>query len=286
MKTAKVKTILIPTDFSDQANNAINHGISLAQKINAQILLLHAFHFNVMIDMNGQLMGTENIALEIEQVNAEKLKSCLELLRKQFPSLQIDALQSMGLLVDVIQEMCDKKPIDFIVMGTKGTSGIEEYILGTNTALVVESVKCPVLVVPDNCFEHGFKKIAYATDFLFEDVENIQQVAEIAKLYNASLQVVHITRNSVDEKYVQKWFLDICVEKCHYNNLAFINISLKQNTLSTLNKWIDQEGIDLVVLNATGKNFIKKIFSGSLTQKMAYHTHIPFLAYHKNLGDD
>ncbi len=281
METNLFKTILVPTDFSEEAQKAIDYGLLLAQKLQINIILLHAFHLNIMIDMNGQSYSTSEMSKELEEINAEKLASTLASLKRQYPHIRIDSIQSMGLLVDVVKEICENQQIDLVVMGTKGASGIEEYILGTNTALVVEGVQCPVLVVPSKNVVGDFKKILYATDFLFEDIENIKQVSTLAKVFNATLQVVHITQNTIDEKYVQKWFIDICEDQCDYDSLSFKSIPRQHDTMTTLNSLIDHDKIDLVVMNSSGKNFIKRMFSGSLTQKMTYHTKIPFLAYHK-----
>jgi nucleotide-binding universal stress UspA family protein len=275
------KNILIPTDFSLAAENAVTHGLALASKTKANVFFLHAYHFPILRGING-----ENIYLD-EQSNQEALKAAnkqlLETQKKAVvlhPELHIENINEQGFLSDVITSVCNQRHIDLIVMGTKGASGLDEYLIGSNTAIVLDSVSCPVLIVPKNANFKPYKKILFATDFQFDDVGALFKLIPIAELFGASLEVLHISHNAKEDADLMDWFQQICEERSPNKTLLFSNIVRNESTLKALNKLIQAKEIDLVAMTSTNKGFLKRLFTGSMTEKMAYHSEIPFLAFH------
>lgn len=275
------KNILIPTDFSSAAENAVAHGLALASKSKANVLFLHAYHFPILRGVNG-----ENIYLD-ENSNQEALKAAKErLLETQkkavvlHPDLHIEYTNEQGFLSDVITSVCNQHHIDLIVMGTKGASGLDEYLIGSNTAIVLDSVSCPVLVVPKNASFKPYKKILFATDFQFDDLEALFKLIPIATLFGASLEVVHISHHANEDAELMDWFQQICEERSPNKPILFSNIVRNESTLKALNNLMHAKEIDLVAMTSTNKGFLKRLFTGSLTEKMAYHTDIPFMAFH------
>lgn len=280
MKSTYFKNILIPTDFSNTAENAMKHGLALAAKTNASVKFLHTHHFVSMVDASGQLVYTGDFDQTVIEENEKRLQSLQKSAVVLYPNLNISHINQEGFLTDVIQSICENEAIDLVVMGTKGASGIDEYLIGSNTAMVMENVKCPVLIIPENAPLVSYKNILFATDFQFDDVEAVESLLSVGQLFDATIDVVHITPNPKNENDELEWFQEICEERCPGMNINFSNIITSGNTLKTLNGLIVSKRIDLVAMSNSGKNFLKKLFTGSLTQKMAYHTHIPFLAFH------
>jgi len=280
MENTHFKNILIPTDFSVSSDNAVEHALAIAAKTKANVTFLHSYHIPTLADANGQNMFIEDYAKK----HVEDAKVLLHNIQKRavmlHPDLQVDNLILEDFFTDAITSICDKKKIDLVVMGTKGASGFDEYFLGSNTALVVESVKCPVLVIPENAMYRPYKKLLYASDFQFDDLEALSKLISVADLFGATLEVVHISKNSKEDEELMDWFRQICEERSPYQKIGFSNIPQSNTTLNTLNKLIHTKGIDLVSMSSTNKSFLKRIFTGSLTEKMAYHTDVPFLAFH------
>src|SRR4029078_9611095 len=93
------------------------------------------------------------------------------------------------------------KKADLVVMGTKGAAGLKGALVGTFTADVIESIDCPLLAVPHQARFTGIKKIVYATNYAFNDFENIEKVVEFAKYFNAEVILLHITNRNFDRTF-------------------------------------------------------------------------------------
>jgi len=280
MATSYFRKILIPTDFSPIANNAMNHGLALAEKSGAKVTLLHAYALPIILDENGQIVNARDLTNDLTSAAEHELLVLKKEIAISHPKLVIDYIQLEGSLVHEVEHICKEKHIDLVVMGTKGSSQFDEYMVGSNTALVLEDVKCPILVIPENATVAPYKKILYATDFQFDDVEILVRLMEFADLFGATIEVVHISKEPRKDEEILESLRKICFDRIKYTNISFSNIVENNSTLQTLNNLIQAKGIDLVSMSSTGKGFLKKLFTGSMTKKMAYQTSIPFMAFH------
>ena len=280
MNNPYFENILIPTDFSVTAANATKHGLALANKIQATVCFLHAYHFPVIVDPNGQMMYSGDFVQDYVTESEEKLVALQKESVILNPDLKIKYLNQEGFLADEVQAVCETKSIDLVVIGTKGASGIEEHVLGTNAALILESVKCPVLIIPEGASFKPYKRILFATNFQFDDIDALIKIIALADLFDAQIEVIHISDDPRKEERELDMLKEIGNQRADDKKIIYSTIPVNNSTLETLNNYIDRKGIDLVVMNATGKSFLNKLFNGSLTEKMAYHTYVPFLAFH------
>ena len=197
MTETKMKAILVPTDFSKNAENAINFAVAFAKKENAMLILLHAYHFTYPVSDFPDEIIVEEIS-ETKKISEEKLKTlCLKIM--QTDKVICERVCKEGLATDVILEASEKIHPDFIVMGTKGASGIKEVFVGSNTAKVIEKSQHPVIAVPDSAVFHGIKKITYATDYYESDIDAIKTLSEIAEPFKAVINILHISNG----EYIQ-----------------------------------------------------------------------------------
>jgi len=186
-----MKTILVPTDFSKNAKNALHYAVNIAKRMQAKIILLHSFH----IDNNNAALPVDMVD---KQVETAKKKSDADL-KAHFNSVShnsmctIEYISSNNFLVDEILRLTEERDIDLIVMGTQGASGkLGKQIFGTNSSNVIEKAKCPVLTIPEGASTNDIKTIVYSTEYLNSDVVCLQTLADMAKLFEANIQVVHI----------------------------------------------------------------------------------------------
>ncbi|MCS6824816.1 MAG: universal stress protein [Cytophagaceae bacterium] len=289
MKTSFFKNILVPTDFSKGADIALEYACEFASKLGAKIVLMHSYHM-----VPGRRIYTleqiENLMKQIRQDAENRLKKYVSDVEKKYPSVAIEFVNESGLLFDVIQKTIEEKNIDAIIMGTKGASGFQEYFVGSNTANVIENCNIPVFVIPEEAHYHPIKKILYATDFEYDDITAIKKLVDLASVYDAEIEVVHISPGgkyevSLNEE-LMNWFKDIAQTQIKYPKLYFKNVIDNTSILSALNTLIKNKNIDLVAMSTTGKTFIKRLFTGSISRKMAYHTDIPFFCFHIENPDE
>jgi nucleotide-binding universal stress UspA family protein len=170
-----------------------------------------------------------------------------------------------------------------IVMGTKGASGLQEVLLGSNTAAVMERATCPVLAVPENSRFTPIKKIAFATDFRENDIEAINYLTSIAMLFGAGLVIVHVADPVVPQNYeaaLLKVFQEEIKTRSRFKDISF-EIIKGSNTVKVLNEFIKVNGIDMIAVSTRKKNFFTRFFDKSFTKQLAYHSVIPVMAFHQ-----
>src|ERR1700751_6465395 len=136
-----MKTILVPTDFSKNAENALHYAINLAEKTHAKIILLHSFH----IDYTNAYVPVNIIEKEIEEAKSKSNKQLKALYDKvsHHTKHPIEVISNQNLAVDAIINATKEYNIDFIVMGTYGATGkLGRQIFGTNSSKVIEKAPC------------------------------------------------------------------------------------------------------------------------------------------------
>ena len=261
MEIATFKKLLIPIDFSVASENALNYGLSLASKIGAKIVLLHTYNFKPMVDISGQYISFSDLKAQTLAQGEQKLHELKTKITASHPEISLEYLLMQDNLAEAVEAVCKEQNIDLVVMGTKGASGFEEYLVGTNTAVVIESIKSPVLVIPSKAKFHDIKKILFTTDFQFDDVESLEALVEIAKIFKAKIEVVHFSKDIKLDEELLDWLKEICEERVDYKLINFTNLLEGSTMLNTLNKLIKKREVDLVSMSASDKPFLKKIFT-------------------------
>lgn len=273
-----MKTILVPTDFSENANNALHYAIELAKKEKAKIILLHAFHFTLVYpDMPLQFLDEQ--IKTAEQLAGNQLKLLCEKVEK---SSECEFITQEGLAVDLILDTIEKKNPDLVVMGTTGVSGIKEMFIGSITAKIVEKATCPVITVPKNADFKPIKNITYATDYYMSDINALSKIVEIAKLFDARITMLHVCYDMLTHEAEEEFMgaFKIKVEKdIQYSEMAY-KLVYGNNLIDVLEDYIKNESPDLFSMSTHYKNLFDKFFGANSTKKMTYHTKVPLLAFH------
>ena len=280
-----MKNILFPTDFSQNADNALNFAIDIAKKTNGTLILFHAYSVQ-LVDPN---MPAE-IYLSAYQEEEKSAKENLEELRKRILDcnkddtgknlFDVEAIVSQGLVVDEALSIIDEFNIDIAILGTHGASGLTELILGSNTASLIENSPVPVLAIPQNALSKSIDNIVYAYDDIKSNMPSFLRLLKFSEIYNSEITLLHIieTGNDTEEKN-KKAFEEI------KNTIGSDKIKLalvtEENVLEGINDYISSNDVDVLAMAIKKRNLLDKIFNRSLTKKMAYHTKIPLLALHK-----
>jgi len=133
--------ILVPTDFSDVANNAVDHAVAIAKKYGNEILLVHIVEANFLSSIIG---GKNNIKGGIVgQMLQEKLNTVCKAIKDDY-GVKANGVIKEGRIYKVILEIADDEELDSIVMGTNGAEGFEQ-IMGSNSSRVISQSPVPVI---------------------------------------------------------------------------------------------------------------------------------------------
>lgn len=144
-----IKKILVPTDFSQYSDVALQEAVDIASQYNAKVVLLHVIDENIRQCAADYCLSSEVVSqLERESLTTskEKLRNEVDSLKEKKP-VEIDYDIRKGSPADAILEEQQEKGIDLIVIPSHGKSGILKHLIGSVTDKVVRSAKCPVMVV-------------------------------------------------------------------------------------------------------------------------------------------
>lgn len=273
-----MKTILVPTDFSETALNAAEYAIGLAQQIKAQILILHVFDVPVAITDTPIVINTFD---EIENIKKQQLhKYEKQLQTKHGNNVKITSLLKPGFVNDEITDAVKGHNIYLIVMGITGAGKIEEVLIGSNVSRVIKSVECPVITVHNNTKYRPVKKLAFACDYDgIEDSNAIGKLIDFLRLFNAKLQLINIV--NPDEKPQYKKELNGALLEHIFDDVDH-TVSFRKNDDITegINQFVDKHQTDMLVMLPKKHSFFHRLFHESNTKKMAFHTHVPLLTIH------
>jgi nucleotide-binding universal stress UspA family protein len=200
----------------------------------------------------------------------------------ELKNVKVTQVVEYGLAIDAIKDTVNRQNIDLIVMGTKGADSIETKLIGSNTLRVIEKAACPVLTIPEKSRFRRFNRIAFAIDYRDSDIESIILLSAFASLFKAEIILVHVAEFFVPSTYENALF-DVFVDDVK-KNVFYKDISFKimkgVSKSKTFNEFVEEENIDLIAIVTRKKNIFIKMFNSSFTRKVAYHTHLPLLAFH------
>lgn len=173
-----MKTILISTDFSENATHAAEYGYHLAKQIKANVILCNAFAIPVEMPEASMAVWPMYEYDEIMQSRDHDVKKLKENLEKKYPNgfqPGINCINEAGALQDVINEMTHKHDIELIVIGTHCANGLSSFIRGNHSRRMIDNTNRPLLLVPPKAEDLPVKKIAFATDLdnISEDLDSI-----------------------------------------------------------------------------------------------------------------
>lgn len=276
-----MKKILFPTDFSEVANNAFVHALEFAKIVKGELILLHTFELPIYD--NQFFPENYNVLFEsIQLTQFDMFKNEIPKLRtiaegRNLSHIKISHRLMDGALLFNIKKAIEEEKIDFIVMGTSGTSGWEAFFVGTNTGNVLNAVDVPVLSVP---LASKFKKmetIGFTTRYRNKDKQALKQVLKIAKKTQATIKCLYVKTNDSDvaATTIKEWEEEFADEPILF---SIIPSDVVEEAILDFVLFKD---IDVLAMLTYKRNFFVELFKPSLTQKFSNRLDIPVLALHE-----
>ncbi|RDV11803.1 universal stress protein [Pontibacter diazotrophicus] len=280
-----MKRILVPTDFSEEAHHAYEVAVSIARKAGAGIKLLHVVEgvtsYSPSFSATGDVITPNNM----QHVYVLQLMEAMKAQMNQF----IESVDHEG--VGIVQEVDADRPIskirrtikeddvDLVVMGSKGSSGFEEFLIGSNTEKVVRTADCPVLTVKHRHPNFDVQEIVLASDFKREVRHAMERFKDFQALFGARLHLVYINTPGAFESSGNLYTkLDDTAKK----------YGLQNYSVNVYNDVIEEDGIlhfatdiraDLIMMATHGRTGLAHLLSGSIAEDLVNHTTIPVLTF-------
>ncbi len=274
-----MEAILIPTDFSDAANNATEYGVELAKYFAARIILVNAYPVPAPeYEMGLSLQMADSLRQASEEALLKLKRDICERHQRNF---DIECISEMGTPYGVISEAAKKCDIELIVMGIVGESGkLKEHLIGSNAVRVARHLEVPTIIVPERVRYHRIKKMAFACDLEKTEESTLLYIVKyFAHVFGADLEVINIEKPS-EELSEAKAKSSILIE----NKLKTIKhqtiFATDENVVHGLKIYLTTHPTDIVMVNPKKHNIFHNLFQPSVTKDLAFHLELPILAIH------
>lgn len=278
-----MKTILVPTDFSACSQDAVMYACEMNKALNAKISLLHSSH--LLVPESAFYMAPF-MHEDIESDEMERLNRFKAIISHKYPGMPVDSVFKVGLAADSITSEARGVNADLIVMGTQGTSGTKEFLVGGIATRVMEMASTPVLIVPKGVQYKGIRSILFAIDLEQENKNEVHKAISFARFFSSEIVLLHFSVNGNDQKEEAKLlrFSDKVKQETGYANIRWIVIS-NEDVFSGLMEYIEMLKPDLLAVNMKRTSCFGKIFTRSLSKRLTYRSHTPVLVLHPATED-
>lgn len=273
-----MKTLLIPTDFSETSEAAVDFGLQLAEHHGYDVILHHTVDFVQTYD--SMYMDAPNIHSLTEEVVEDCEVRLENLLRKCDRNiLTISKSLTIGNMIADIRKVVGEREVDLIVMGTKGASGMKEFFVGSNTEKVVRLVDCPVISIPGSLKVADIRKILVPVDLREVRPSFLRQISKFQQLFSASVDFLWVkTPHTIENS-------DLVTEEF---NALLGEYEIASSSFTIVHDVFPVEGIlayakdteaDMIAMATHARRGLSHLFSGSLTEDVMNHTESPMWSF-------
>jgi len=274
-----MKLILVPIDFSADSINALEHGIKFANKIGANVRMVH-----ILQNVNFE---TPFYFRDLKDFEGKTAKDFMNLIMYRHRRRMNNTLDYSIVKGNVSKEITKKAKLeeaDFIIMGTHGTSGGDSYWIGSNAFKVVTNASCPVITIRNGFIREKITKLVLPIDISKHTRRKVTITADIAQINDAEIHVIGVAETSMEDILTK---IDAWVKQTA-DYLSKRNIDYKTTILQGSNitdmtidyaKSIDAELIS--IMTEQGQHPVS-LLMGPYAQHMVNNSPIPVLTIRPN----
>lgn len=288
-----MKNILVPTDFSPDAENALLYAVQLTRQWQGRIIIFHNAELpinyagtNIYASAAGDVgLGASPLYHgvvypdpELEKAQKEKLDQLAHLVGQSSQgTVPVTTLFKYGSLTSNLQEIIAQEQADLIVMGTKGASSFIDRFIGTNTASVIkETHGIPVLAIPGNSRYATPRRLIFAADLEDETEIFLDQLLPLAEPFGAQVTLVHIHSQNQPEIIDEAAIMADLQRRFPGHRLQLIERSGK-TVAKGLEDYIHENPADWLAVGVREHGFWYSLFHSSVTEELVFQAHLPLL---------
>lgn len=283
----KFEKILVPTDFSKEATNALGVAVCVARTSGATISLLHVLdvpvvgHYDSLSIMTKNKKGDKSVYEHYMMRLMQVTKDRFQKIKDQYPDVTIQEHVVFDSLAKHVENFVLEQNTGLIVIGSKGASGLEEVLVGSNTERVIRRVKAPVLTIKDENKNFNPKNIVFASTFINVSEKAVQALKSFQESFDSTLHFVKIiTPNTFETSSDTHKSIRQFAEKFgfeHYTPNAF-NYYSEEEGIRSFAESIDA---DLIAMTTQGRTGIAHLLFGSIASELVNRSVIPVLTFNE-----
>lgn len=272
-----MKRILVPTDFSEHAEDALKAAAQIAKKNNSEIIILHMLE--LPSQMNDAILGGASIPetmLFMKKAN-EMLDEISN--RPYLDGIEITEIVKMDKPIHGITQISTEYNIDLIIMGSHGNSGIEELLIGSNAEKVVRNSEIPVLVIKKDIADFSANNIVFASDFSNEAKKPFEKLLNFSNSFQSKIHLVTIcTPNSFKpthevEKAMHEFISEFSIN--NYETHIYNDTNIEKGIINFSNKI----NADIIGMCTHGRTGFAHFFNGSISEGLVNHAIRPVITF-------
>ena len=263
-----MKRIIVPTDFSRNAYNAMDYAVAIANVFGAAIELVSIYQTS---SRAGMLMSLEERIKQDAEASMDRMERSFNDKLKNGAHIKIRVLK--GDTIATLARFAEQLEADLIVMGTQGASGVQEVFLGSTTSGLIKQTDIPLLAIPADADFDDLDKIVFAVDDLDVSSQKIvQPLTQIARKFDASVLVYHQEKDETDRGIDPSIdiFMDNVEHSFHYElDSDNVNESIKD--------FVEDYDADMLCMIQRKRGFWQNLFHSSVTTREVFHSKVPLL---------
>lgn len=287
------KKVLIPIDFSDYSIKACETGIRHAARIDAEVMLLHAYFsayipsalpFATRDPIVTGTAGNESIHAVYKRVQTDIENMCTLINRKmesgEWPRVKYNYILKEGVPEEEILEYAKEYRPTLMVMGTRGKNQKNIDLIGSVTGEVIEQTQTPLLAIPEHVPYSDLgecRRVAFATSFNKRDIEAFGRFVTIFKEYPVQIELFNISTSHNEWNEIRLAGMDEYLTQQHPGLNIEHTVLHDGDLLDSIQTFVEEKRIDMIAFSTYRRSMITRIFNPSIARKMIFHGNTPLL---------
>ena len=286
-----MKTILVPTDFSPNADNALHYALNLADHLHGKVILLH--NVENPVDYTGAGVGgfaTSDPLLSatpvyppafnqgdaLQHISEDRLNELVLKLR-QTTSVALESTTVAGSLTDNLNNLVREQRVDLVVMGTKGATNFLERIIGSNTASYMQVAVCPVLAVPAKATFSKWERIAYAFELERTGGTFLNQLFSLTDSFSPAINLITVESKFELDIVPDHQIMEDIKNKFPNRNITFTKRE-SDYPAQVLEEFALSQQMDILAVAIINRGFLESFIHSSVSEKLVFQSVVPVLS--------
>ncbi len=285
-----LRKILVPTDFSKGSEYACQYAIHLAQKMKAEIKMLHVYEYPfaemgrkesaAYLDfMRNTMKESEEKAKKGVVDFTHKMQAYMS--SEKIEGVKIHSSTAIGNLIASIKGISKTYKPDLIVLGTIGRSENANIMLAGMANALINGLDIPLYAIPAPCYPEDFEylKVLYATDFNEKDHKYLERLLEILKPFNKQISCVHIDTEHNPAKKERMFELNLQLNEAYGEHDLNCRLIEDEDVFHGLKVFVVNHKINLLSFTVHKRRLFKKLFRPNLFKKILQESSLPILIF-------
>jgi len=274
-----MKKIIIPVDFSQHSEYALETGAALAKQHNAELIVMHMLELSESIFSTSGSEKSEETAFMLMVTNKEFEKF---LDKPYLEGLSVTPLIKHHKVLKEVSEVANYENADLVIMGSRGHSEHDGVFTGSNTEKVVRYSDTPVLVVKSKPSSVNFNNVILSCDFNEESIPALKKALDTLNKLAGKVTLLHVnlpnlsflSTDEINEKVADFLKLSQLDEK--ELNIAYASDHMVEDGVLNYAK---REGADAVSIITHGRTGLSHFFGGSISEDLVNHSKLPVITF-------